>query len=60
MRFPENLKKGGTIGFVAPSFGCHIIGQALAYLLDEVMAERLPNARDALLNAAIRQFGGMS
>ena len=22
MRFPENLKKGGTIGFVAPSFGC--------------------------------------
>lgn len=38
----------------------HIIGQALAYLLDEVMAERLPNARDALLDAAIRQFGGMS
>ena len=22
MRFPENLKKSGTIGFVAPSFGC--------------------------------------
>ena len=22
MRFSENLKKGGTIGFVAPSFGC--------------------------------------
>mgnify|MGYP000118755403 CR=1 FL=1 len=22
MRVPENLKKGGTIGFVAPSFGC--------------------------------------
>ena len=22
MRFPENLKKNGTIGFVAPSFGC--------------------------------------
>ena len=38
----------------------HIVGQALAYLLDEVMAERLPNARDALLDAAIRQFGGMS
>ena len=38
----------------------HIVGQALAYLLDEVMADRLPNARDALLDAAIRQFGGMS
>lgn len=22
MRYPQNLKKGGTIGFVAPSFGC--------------------------------------
>ena len=38
----------------------HIVGQALAYLLDEVMAERLPNARDALLDAAIRQYGWMS
>lgn len=24
MRFPEFLKKNGTIGFVAPSFGCNI------------------------------------
>ena len=24
MRFPENLRDGGTIGFVAPSFGCSI------------------------------------
>lgn len=24
MRFPESVKKGGTIGFVAPSFGCNI------------------------------------
>ena len=24
MRFPENLPQGGTIGFVAPSFGCSI------------------------------------
>lgn len=24
MRYPEFLKKGGTIGFVAPSFGCNI------------------------------------
>lgn len=24
MRYPENLKKGGTIGFIAPSFGCAI------------------------------------
>ncbi|MBQ8947726.1 MAG: LD-carboxypeptidase [Lachnospiraceae bacterium] len=24
MRYPENIKKGGTIGFVAPSFGCNI------------------------------------
>ena len=22
MRYPGSLKKGGTIGFVAPSFGC--------------------------------------
>ena len=22
MRYPENIKKGGTVGFVAPSFGC--------------------------------------
>lgn len=37
-----------------------IVGQALAYLLDAVMAERLPNERDTLLDAAIRQFGGIS
>ena len=24
MKFPEFLKKNGTIGFVAPSFGCNI------------------------------------
>ena len=24
MRYPKNLPKGGTIGFVAPSFGCNI------------------------------------
>lgn len=24
MRYPKNLQKGGTIGFVAPSFGCQI------------------------------------
>lgn len=24
MRYPEHLKKGGTIGFLAPSFGCNI------------------------------------
>lgn len=24
MRFPQNMKKGDTIGFVAPSFGCRI------------------------------------
>ena len=24
MRYPQNLPKGGTIGFVAPSFGCQI------------------------------------
>lgn len=24
MRYPKNLKKGGTIGLVAPSFGCNI------------------------------------
>ena len=23
MRYPKNLKKGGTIGFIAPSFGCN-------------------------------------
>lgn len=31
-----------------------MVGQALAYLLDEVMEERLPNDRDALLSAAQR------
>ena len=24
MRYPEDLKDGGTIGFLAPSFGCNI------------------------------------
>ena len=24
MRYPKFLEKGGTIGFVAPSFGCNI------------------------------------
>ncbi len=24
MRYPKNLEKGGTIGFLAPSFGCNI------------------------------------
>ena len=24
MRYPKYLPKGGTIGFVAPSFGCNI------------------------------------
>lgn len=33
-----------------------IVGQALAYLLDEVMAERLPNDRETLLTAAIYEF----
>ncbi len=24
MRYPKHLPKGGTIGFLAPSFGCNI------------------------------------
>ena len=24
MRYPKNIQQGGTIGFVAPSFGCQI------------------------------------
>lgn len=31
------------------------IGQLLSYLLDEVMEERLPNERDALLSAALKK-----
>lgn len=33
-----------------------IVGQTLAYLLDEVMAERLPNEPEALLSAALHEF----
>lgn len=24
MKYPKNIQQGGTIGFVAPSFGCQI------------------------------------
>ena len=27
MRYPKNLEKNGTIGFIAPSFGRSIISQ---------------------------------
>ena len=32
MRYPSSLKKGGTIGFAAPSFGCTIEPYHTAFL----------------------------
>ena len=32
MRYPQFLKPGGTIGFVAPSFGCNIEPYKSAFL----------------------------
>ena len=60
MRYPKFLEKGGTIGFVAPSFGCNIepYRTAFGHALDTFHAkgyqtELGPNCYEAVVSVSV-------
>ena len=46
MRFPEFLKSDGTIGFVAPSFGCNTEPYKTAFINAQKKLEELGHSFD--------------